>query len=188
MDPATRFLSVFTGDRVNLDRVPTFVQGVLAGFVQKYESALFDDYENELVFNVSIDPALVLGFDAVFAPVPGSVVCDSISVRDDVGVSHKIGINGQLNRAGSSYYAGGAIKNLETLERLQATMRIIDITNEIRDIFNFYERVSSLIFPVPMIGGIFDTTWQAMGFAAFARAVRVSCRPASPPDRPGVWC
>jgi hypothetical protein len=172
VDPATRFLSVFSDERANLDRVPTFVQGVLGGFVQKYESQLFDDCANELVFNTSIDPALVLGFDAVFASIPGSVICDSITITDETGTEHKIGMSGQINREGSSYYKGGLIRSLETLEQLQATMRIVDTSAQIKETMNFYERISNLIFPVPMIGGIFDTTWQSMGFTTFAKEYR----------------
>ncbi|MEX2755575.1 MAG: hypothetical protein Q6365_009275, partial [Candidatus Sigynarchaeota archaeon] len=172
MDPRTRFLSVFDGDRMNLDRVPTFVQGVLAGFINKYESQLFDDYPGELIYNTTFDAPLVLGFDAVFAGLPHSVGCKAFNVIDENGESHSVGLGGQVERHGSNYYVGGLVKTMEVLEKLEENLIVTENPKAIQETLSFYEKVSRLIFPVPMTGGIFDTTWQAMGFTSFAKEYR----------------
>ena len=172
MDPKTRFLSVFTDDRKDLDRVPLFVQGVLTGFTVKYESQLFDDYEGELIYNTEFDAPLVLGFDAVFGGMPSSVSSKAFKTADDKGEEHIVGLHGQVEKHGTNYYAGGLIKNADILEQLQENLVIIDTSKEIEETINFYEKVSPLIFPVPKISGIFDTTWQAMGFNTFAKEYR----------------
>lgn len=172
MDPKTRFLSVFTDDRKDLDRVPLFVQGVLAGFINKYESELFDDYEGELIYNTTFDAPLVLGFDAVFASIPSSVSCKAFKVTDDIGHEHVVGLQGQVEKQGTNYYAGGLVKSLDILEQLEENLILIDNQNAIRKTIEFYEKVSRIIFPVPMISGIFDTTWQATGFTTFAKEYR----------------
>ncbi|HME51212.1 MAG TPA: uroporphyrinogen decarboxylase family protein [Candidatus Lokiarchaeia archaeon] len=172
MDPKSRFLSVFTDDRNNLDRVPLFVQGVLVGFVNKHESQLFDEYEGELIYNTTFDAPLVLGFDAVFAGMPASVSSKAFKVTDDDGQEHLVGLHGQVEKHGTNYYAGGLIKNADILEQLQESMVLVDSSKAIQETLDFYEKVSRLIFPVPMIGGIFDTTWQAMGFTTFAKEYR----------------
>nr|MDO8115436.1 uroporphyrinogen decarboxylase family protein [Candidatus Sigynarchaeota archaeon] len=172
MDPETRFLSVFTGDRKKMDRVPTFVQGVLADFINKYESQLFDSYEGEMIYNTTFDAPLVLGFDAVFAGMPHSVGCKATEIVDDDGKSYVIGLGGQRPHEGSRYYAGGLVKRMDILEKLQENLVITDNTKAIQETIAFYEKISKIIFPVPMIGGIFDTTWQAMGFTAFAKEYR----------------
>ncbi|MBN2150278.1 MAG: hypothetical protein JW839_02410 [Candidatus Lokiarchaeota archaeon] len=172
MDPKTRFLSVFTDDRKKLDRVPTFVQGVLAGFINKYEDLLFESYEGEMIYNTTFDAPLVLGFDAVFAGIPHSVGCKAFNVVDENGESHSVGLGGQLTRQGSSYYAGGLVKTMDVLEKLEENLVVTDNPKAIQETLSFYEKVSRLIFPVPMTGGIFDTTWQAMGFSSFAREYR----------------
>ncbi len=172
MDPKTRFLSVFTDDRKKLDRVPTFVQGVLAGFINKYESQLFDTYEGEMIYNMTFDAPLVLGFDATFADVPHVVGCKAFKVVDEKGEEHVVGLGGQMEHSGTSYYAGGMVKTLDVLEKLEENLVINENPKAAQETLSFYEKVSRLIFPVPKIGGIFDTTWQAMGFTSFAREYR----------------
>jgi hypothetical protein len=172
MDPKTRFLSVFTDDRKDLDRVPLFVQGVLAGFTNKYESQLFEEYEGELIYNFMFDAPLVLGFDAVFADIPSSVSSKAFKVMDDEGQEHLVGLHGQVEKHGTNYYAGGLIKNVDILEQLQESLIVIDSSKAIEETITFYEKVSPFIFPVPKISGIFDTTWQAMGFNTFAKEYR----------------
>lgn len=172
MDPKTRFLSVFTDDRKKLDRVPTFTQGVLAGFVNKYESQLFDVYPGEMIFNTTFDAPLVLGFDAVFAGLPHVVGCKAFKVVDEQGVEHVVGLGGQREHQGSSFYAGGLVKTMDVLEKLEENLVITENPKAAQETLAFYEKVSRLIFPVPMIGGIFDTTWQAMGFTTFAKEYR----------------
>lgn len=172
MDPKTRFLSVFTDDRNKLDRVPTFVQGVLAGFINKYESQLFETFDGELIFNTMFDAPLVLGFDAVFADVPHVVGCKAFKVVDDQGVEHVVGLGGQREHKGSSFYAGGMVTTMEVLEQLEANLVVNENPRAARETLSFYEQVERLIFPVPKISGIFDTTWQAMGFTPFAKEYR----------------
>nr|MDO8117882.1 uroporphyrinogen decarboxylase family protein [Candidatus Sigynarchaeota archaeon] len=171
MDPRTRFLSVFSSEREHLDRVPTFVQGILGGFTQKYESILFDNYEGELVYHLSFDAPLVLGFDAVFASMPSSVTCDPIKVVSD-GIEYMMGLGGQKTRAGTRYYAGGLITSLDVLDEVWSHLKVNDTRVIIKQTLDFYDTVSKLICPVPMVGGIFDTVWQAMGFSTFAKEYR----------------
>ncbi len=172
MDPKTRFLSVFTDDRKKLDRVPTFVQGVLAGFINKYENQLFDAYEGEMIYNTTFDAPLVLGFDAVFAGLPHAVGCRSFKVVDEQGEEHVAGLGGQVEHQGSSFYAGGLVKTMDVLEKMQENLIVTENPKAVQETLSFYEKVSRIIFPVPMTGGIFDTVWQAMGFASFAREYR----------------
>ena len=172
MDPKTRFLSVFTDDRKDLDRVPLFVQGVLAGFTNKYESQLFDEYEGELIYNLEFDAPIVLGFDAVFAGIPTSVSSKAFRITDDEGQEHIVGLHGQAEKHGTNFYAGGLIKNPDILEHLQENFIIVDSSKVIQETIDFHEKISRFIFPVPKIGGIFDTAWQAMGFNTFAKEYR----------------
>ncbi|MHA1369412.1 MAG: uroporphyrinogen decarboxylase family protein [Promethearchaeota archaeon] len=172
MNPAERFLSVFTDDRDRLDRVPTFVQGVLGGFIERYESELFDNWTGEMTYNVGFDAALCLGFDSVFASMPRSVISTPITVEDEHGVRHTLGLSGQVERSGTSFYSGGLIKDLDILEMVRENIKVVDVSNSIEQTVNFYKSIEDLIFPVPTVGGIFDTTWQAMGFETFATHYR----------------
>ncbi|MHA1793718.1 MAG: uroporphyrinogen decarboxylase family protein [Promethearchaeota archaeon] len=172
MKPKERFLTVFSENRNKLDRVPLHVQGVLSGFIQKNEELLFENYDGDLTFNVNFDAPLVLGFDAVFAGLPSSISCKHIKIIDNVGKEHSVGLNGQAERQGTSFYTGGLVKDLETHERLWNNVKIIDNKDALLKTQAFYEEISRMIFPVTMVGGIFDTTWQSMGFSDFARNYR----------------
>ncbi|MHA1999623.1 MAG: uroporphyrinogen decarboxylase family protein [Promethearchaeota archaeon] len=169
MNPKERILSVFTGDRNKLDRVPTHVQGLLNGFVQKNEEALFNDYDGEMTYNAKFDGPLVLGFDSVFAGLSGCVSCRPIKIVDDDGVENVVGMSGQANRHDTNYYQGGLVKDLETHERLWEGIEITDNRDALLKIQEFHESITGLIFPLTMVGGVFDTTWQSMGFTTFAR-------------------
>lgn len=176
MDVATRFLSLFTDGRHSLDRVPTFVQGVLGAFVNHHEAALFDEHDGPMVYNAAFDAPLVLGFDAVFASMPGTVSVKPVHVTGDDGLEHTLTLSAQVHRQGSSYYAGGLLTRLDVLEVLKENVHHVDSTGSIRETMSFYEKISPLIFPVPMVGGVFDTAWQSMGFSSFAREHRKNTR------------
>ena len=172
MDSKTRFLSVFSDEgRKKLDRVPTFVQGVLEGFIQENEEKLFD-YSGKLTYNVRFDAAVCLGFDAVFAGLPSSVTAKPTNIILEDGKEVVVGMGGQLSKSGTTYYSGGAVKNLDILNKMKENLRIIDASESIKKTIEFYKQVSPIIFPVPMIGGIFDTVWQAMGFTTFSKNYR----------------
>ncbi|MFX0099823.1 MAG: uroporphyrinogen decarboxylase family protein [Candidatus Hodarchaeota archaeon] len=70
MNLKERFLSVFSDERKNLDRVPTFVQHLLDGFIMKNEAALFDIWKGDFTYNVAFDSAMCMGFDSAFASLP----------------------------------------------------------------------------------------------------------------------
>ncbi|MBD3185324.1 hypothetical protein GF325_00735 [Candidatus Bathyarchaeota archaeon] len=169
MNPKDRFLSVFSEDRQELDRVPTFVQGVLGGFIQRNEEHLFDNYEGELTYNASFDAPIILGYDSVFASLPGCVGCKPMDIVDENGIKHVVGLNGQAERHGSNFYAGGLVTNLDMHEELWEGINVTDNRKSLLKAQEFHESVSHLIFPLAKVGGIFDTAWQSMGFDVFAR-------------------
>jgi hypothetical protein len=173
MNPKERFLAVYSDtDRQKLDRVPTFVQSVKEGFITKHEDALFADYNGELLYTFIFDPALVLGFDAVFADVPSSVTCKPINYKLPDGKKIQIGMSGQISKEGSTFYHGGVLQSLEILNQLWANIKVQDHSKDIKNTKDFFDSVSRLIYPVPMIGGIFDTMWMAMGMNEFSKNYR----------------
>ncbi|MHA1394819.1 MAG: hypothetical protein ACTSRZ_15045 [Promethearchaeota archaeon] len=87
LTPRERFLNIFEDKPV--DRVPTFVQGIKGGFIQKYEEDLFNNFDGELIFNPEFDAAIVLGFDAKFAHLPGAT-CAQIEIELEFGRKAKI--------------------------------------------------------------------------------------------------
>ncbi len=112
-----------------------------------------------------------MGFDAVFASMPSSVTCEPVKVVAD-GIEYTMGLGGQKTRAGTSYYAGGLITSLDILNELWSKLKVQETGHLIKQTLDFYDTVSRLICPVPMVGGIFDTVWQAMGFSTFAKEYR----------------
>ena len=173
MRPSERYMAVFDETaRKKLDRVPTHVQGVLDQFFTMNEDALLDDYDGELTYNLKFDAPYILGFDAVFAGMPGSLQCSGVEVEDKEGNRHHIGMSGQVGKKGSTFYNKGLLTSLENLNALWATVKEVDHSKEIESTVAFYESISDKIFPVPMVGGIFDTMWMAMGMKDFSRNYR----------------
>jgi uroporphyrinogen decarboxylase-like protein len=173
MNARERFLAVYSDtERKKLDRVPKFVQGVKMEFSTNNEEKMFDDFEGELFYNTQFDAPYVLGFDAVFAGVPGSVQCDSIEVEDPDGNKHMINSSGQVGRKGSSFYNKGMLYEQDNLDRLWATMKKIDNSKSIKQTLDYYDSISEKIFPVKMVGGMFDTMWMAMQMKHFSRNYR----------------
>ena len=173
MNPAERYLAVYDENaRKNLDRVPTHVQDVKSVFFTMNEEGMMNNYEGELTYSVKFDAPIVLGFDAVFAGVPSSCTTEFVEITLDNGEVSTIGQGGQVSRKGSSYYGGGALTTLENFEKLSATLKKVDTTLQIEQTMKYYESLHDKIFPVTMIGGIFDRVWQAMGMKQFARNFR----------------
>jgi uroporphyrinogen-III decarboxylase len=173
MNPMDRFLAVYDDEkRKNLDRVPSFVQDVKPDFFAINEEAMMDDYEGELTYSTKYDAPIVLGFDSVFSGIPGSCKTDNVEVTLDNGEKTTVGMGGQVSREGSSYYGGGALTSLENLEALSSTLKKVDSSKAIKANMEYCESIRDRIFPVTMIGGIFDRVWQAMGMKTFARHMR----------------
>jgi hypothetical protein len=173
MNPRERFLAVYSdSERKKLDRVPTFVQGVKGEFFTQNEEAMMESYEGELLYNMQFDPSIVLGFDAQFAGFPGSTQCDPIDITLPTGEEIKITASGQYSRKNSTFYQGGAITSIEVLDKLWANLKFVDRTTEIESTAKYYDDISKIIYPVPMVGGMFDTMWMAMGMGEFSKNYR----------------
>ncbi len=174
MNPRERYLAVFDEDaRQKLDRVPTFVQGVKGGFIEKYEERMFDGFPMEkLTYNVGYDAAIVMGFDSVFSHIPNSVKCSGVTLKDKQGNEHKVGISGQFGKKGSTFYHKGLLFTQENLDELWSSVERIDNSKSIEAQVKEYESVSGKIFPVPAVGGIFDRVWMGMQMKYFSRNYR----------------
>ncbi|MHA1821022.1 MAG: uroporphyrinogen decarboxylase family protein [Promethearchaeota archaeon] len=174
MNARERYLAVYDDiGRKKLDRVPTHVQDVKIEFFSKYEDELMEDYEGDLFYNVKFDAPYILGYDSVFAGFPSSIVVEGqVEVELDSGKKVRIGLDGQLPREGSSYYKGGAITSMDVLDELRARLKEIDNSKAIEETISYYEKIGEKIFPVLMVGGIFDRVWQGMGMNVFARHFR----------------
>jgi hypothetical protein len=173
MNAKERFLAIYSdSNRKDLDRVPTFVQDVKPEFCTKYEDQMFENFNGELFYSVKFDAPFILGFDAVFAGLPTSVQVETVDVEDENGKKVAIGESGQVSRHGSSYYGGGALTSLENLNKLRSGIKKVDNSKAIQETIKYYEIISDRIFPVCMIGGIFDRVWQAMGMTTFAKNFR----------------
>ncbi len=173
MNPRERFLAVYDEDaRMKLDRVPTFTQGVKHEFIQKHEEAMFEEWEGDLVYDLGLDAAIVMGFDAVFSGIPSSFKCEGAEIPDENGEMHKVGASGQYNDSGSTYYHKGLLFTQENLDELWSTVKRFDNSKAIKMQIEHNENVSDKIFPVVMIGGIFDRVWMGMQMNYFARHYR----------------
>jgi hypothetical protein len=173
MNPKERFLAVYSDiNRQKLDRVPTFVQFLKPEFISQHGDALLEDYNGELLYNFLFDPAIVLGFDAVFANVPSSVTCTPIVYTTTEGEKVQIGMSGQFSKGISSFYQGGVLHSLDILNELWANLKILNQSIEIKNTKNYFDSVSHLIYPIPMIGGMFGTMWMAMGMNEFSKNYR----------------
>jgi uroporphyrinogen-III decarboxylase len=176
MNPRERFLAVFSDtERKKLDRVPTFIQGVLGGFIDKNESALFDGYEGELTYNPGYDASIILGYDGQFAGIPQPISHDSIELLDKDGKKYPTGLGAQVGKEGSTYYHRGllwCIENLETLRQAVKIMPTEQLKPQLETTFKYYEDMAKIFFPLPYMGGIFDTMWMAMGMNEFSKHYR----------------
>lgn len=170
MDPKARFLAPFR-DEVP-DRVPRFVQGVKPDFFAQFEEQIMEEYEGPLTYNLQFDAPLALGFDAVFAGVPGSIRSTPVEITLDDGTTHAVGLSGQMHRQDTSFYTGGVLTTQERHDAVWEHMERFDNSAAIEKTVAYYESISHQIFPVPMVGGMFDVIWQSMGFSAFAREFR----------------
>lgn len=173
MNPRERFLAIFSDtERKKLDRVPTFVQGVLSGFIQQNETALFDNFDGDLTCDPGFDAPLVLGFDSKFGSVPGAFTNDPIILLDKEGNKFETGVNATVGKEGSTYYNKGLLWCPENLEKIQAALHPVNNPNTIKQHFNHYDNLSKVICPVPFMGGIFDTMWMGMGMGDFSKHYR----------------
>ncbi len=176
MNAKERYLAVFDDNmRGKLDRVPTHVQYIKDEFVEKHEGALLKTFQGELLNNSYFDIPRILGFDAIFAPFPTSYQFKPVRIEDDDGNKVRIGINGQAKRR-TTYYEGGYIHSIDILEKITANFKKIDRSKQIKKLLKFYEGISSAIYPVLMVDGIFDRAWQSMGLNAFSRVFRKKTR------------
>lgn len=170
MRPMDRFLAVYGSDaeRKKLDRVPTFVQGVKEQFFTKYEDQLMENYDGPLTYSLHYDAPIVLGFDAVFAGIPSSCRTKPVEVLKKDGTKVIISGSGQAMHGDSSYYKGGFLYSMENLDKLRETYEIIDNSKAIQEEIKHHESIRDYIFPVVMIGGIFDRVWMSMGINDFS--------------------
>jgi len=170
MNPVERYLAVYyDGKRHQLDKVPSHVQYITEGFIAKNRKTILDNYTASLFNSDYFDIPLALGFDSIFVPFPPSLKIRPIKVQDENGKLVKIGQDGQNIKRITSYYEGGFINTIEILDDLYANLELLDNSELIRKTINRYEKMSSLIFPVLMVDGIFDRVWKSMGMKTFSR-------------------
>ena len=170
MNVKERYLAVYDdAKRKKLDRVPTFVQGIKENFMFKYQKEVLDNYDKTIFNNPHFGAPFVLGFDSVFAPYPTSYKSVKIKVQDANGKEIKINEQGQPVKRKTEYYEGGYVDSLEVLEKIQAKLKILDRSDQIQHVISYYEKLSTQIFPVLMVSGMFDVVWQAMGMNLFSR-------------------
>lgn len=164
-----RYLAVYDDNgRNKLDRVPTHVQYIREEFIDMNKESILKDYDGKLFNNVYFDIPRILGFDSIFAPFPPSLKFKSIKIKSDEGKSIRIQEDGQAVRANTTYYEGGYIKNLEILNEIKASLKIIENQELINKVITRYEKISPKIFPVLMVDGIFDRVWKSMGIKDFS--------------------
>jgi hypothetical protein len=169
-----RFLKVYNHELP--DRVPFFAQGLKPGFMKNL-GMLMDEHMDdwcartglEPLYSPELDGAAFLGQDAVYSHVPGPGASHTFTEPD--GSTIAIGLNGQLSRENSEFYAGGYFTSLDKIEAVFAKIRYPP-KEQYEEYARFILRAQKNIMPVPCVGGITDTTWQAMGFSAFAAALR----------------
>jgi uroporphyrinogen decarboxylase len=169
MNARERFLSVFE-DRIP-DRVPRFVQGVKEDFIAKYEDELLGDFEGELTYNLHYDGPVALGFDACFAGVPRNHRCPGIDIEVE-GKTYHVGLSGRYGDEATTFYQKGGITTLERHETVFATVEYFDASETIRQTADYFAQIDHQVFSVPMLGGLFDDIWMAMGMSTFAREYR----------------
>jgi hypothetical protein len=164
-----RYLAVYDDDgRKKLDRVPTHVQYIKEGFIEKYKDVILRNYNGVLFNDLYFDIPRILGFDSIFAPFPLSFKFRSIKIVNEKGKSVRIRADGQAVKAKTTFYEGGYIKNLDILNEIKANVKIIDNFELINRTISRYETLSPLIFPILTVDGIFDRVWKSMGMADFS--------------------
>ncbi len=172
MNARERFLAVYNDStRKKLDRVPTFVQYIKEDFIAQHKENILRSYKGQLFDNLYFDFPLIFGFDAIFAAMTTSFKIKRITVEDKDGNRFKIGVDGQAKRR-STFYEGGFITSLEILDELKSNLKIIDRSKQIKQLAILFEKYAPFIFPIPTMDGIFDRTWQSMGFTTFSREFR----------------
>ncbi|MFX1568362.1 MAG: uroporphyrinogen decarboxylase family protein [Promethearchaeota archaeon] len=170
MNARERFLAIFDDTkRKNLDRIPTHVQYIREGFISKYHNEIMKDYNGKLFNKTYFDIPYILGFDSIFAPFPLSYTFRSIKIRDKDGQVIKIKENGQSLKQKTSYYEGGFIHSIEILEDLWSNLKLINNSQYIVKIIDFFEKLAPYLFPILTVDGIFDRVWRSMGMPIFAR-------------------
>ncbi len=172
MNSKERILAVYNREKRNtLDRVPSHVQYVAPEFISKYADYFSNTYDQNL-FNQYFGAPFALGFDSIFAPIPSSIKFRSLQIELKGGETIRIGVNGQSIRAKTTYYEGGYVNSLEILNQMKDKLKFVDKKREIQYVLNNYEKIEKHIYPIVMVGGIFDRTWQAMGMTEFSKHFR----------------
>ncbi|MCP4761587.1 MAG: hypothetical protein GY870_07380 [archaeon] len=180
MDACERYLAVFDENkRKKLDRVPTFVQYIKRGFYTQNKSVLKGNFNGKmetpkrqsLFFNIPFyyfKTAYNLGFDSIFAAYPPIVYIKKIEVENKEGKKVLIGESGQPKAKGTSFYPGGLVHSIDTLDRMRENMKVLNLRFLIKKMLKEYEKMSPYLFPVIQVPGIFDRAWQAMGMSKFS--------------------
>ncbi|HMF31997.1 MAG TPA: uroporphyrinogen decarboxylase family protein [Candidatus Lokiarchaeia archaeon] len=168
-----RILAVY--DHEIPDRVPFFAQGLKPGFMANLGRLMDEQMDDwcertglEPIFSPELDGAAFLGQDSVYVHVPGPGAHHTFYEPD--GQEITIGLNGQLARQETSFYTGGYFSSLDKIEAVFNQIKW-PAKEDYRSFAEFVMRVQKNIMPMPCVGGITDTTWQAMGFSQFALAL-----------------
>lgn len=173
MNARERYLAVYSDEnRKKLDRVPTFVQYIKSDFYKKHKKALLTEYRGNRIWFSRFMAPLSLGFDAVFADIPPSIIALPVKVKTEEGRIAWIGMDGQIRNLRSTFYNKGIFYKEEVFERVREHLRPVRAANFLRWTIKWFERLSPHIFPIPMIGGIFDKVWMSMGMVEFAKNYR----------------
>ena len=169
MNAKERYLAVLDDNkRKELDRVPTFVQYIRPEFVELHQQK-FVNMRVPFKSDISrFKDAYLMGFESVFANFHPGLRVSRVEVEDEKGEKVLVAWNGQPPMKRMGYYKRGLFFSIDNLNKVRETMRKVDDSAEIQKTMDHYERISSYIFPVIEIGGIFDTLWQSMGFKNFS--------------------
>lgn len=169
MNAKERYLAVLDDNkRKELDRVPTFVQYIRPEFVELHQQK-FVNMRMPFKSDISrFKDAYLMGFESVFANFHPGLRVSRVEVEDEKGEKVLVAWNGQPPMKRMGYYKRGLFFSIDNLNKVRETMRKVDDSAEIQKTMDHYERISSYIFPVIEIGGIFDTLWQSMGFKNFS--------------------
>lgn len=169
MNSCERYLAVYDdNERKKLDRVPTHVQYIREEFITQNKEKILKNGYGKLFNDLYFDIPMILGFDSIFAPFPQSLKFKSIKTDNGEGRSVRIREDGQTTRHKTTYYDGGYVKNLEILNELKASSKIVENYELINKTITRYEKISPYIFPVLTVDGIFDRVWRSMGMSNFS--------------------
>jgi len=173
MNARERYLAVYSDEnRKKLDRVPTFVQYVKSDFYLQHKKTLLAEYRGYRAWFPRFMAPLSLGFDAVFADIPPSIIALPVKIKTDEGRIAWIGMDGQIKNPHSTFYNKGAFHIEEVFDRVRERLRLVRAAPFLQWTIRWFERLSPHIFPIPMIGGIFDKVWMSMGMVEFAKHYR----------------